>query len=52
MPLPPAKEYRRRAAAARQQAEGLPSGPEREGLFKIADQWECLAQYKEEEELD
>ena len=52
MPLPPAEEYRRRAAAVRERAESLPSGAEREGRFKIADQWDRLAQFKEDQELD
>lgn len=52
LPLPPAQEYRRRAVAVRERAGALPLGQERDGLLRIAAQWDRLAQYKDDQELD
>lgn len=52
MPLPAAEEYRGRAQAARERAERQPTGPERATLFRIAAQWDRLAESKTEQECD
>jgi hypothetical protein len=52
MPLPSAEEYRQRASSVRVRAQKFEVGPEQTALLKLAAQWDRLAQYKDEQDLD
>jgi len=52
MVRPSSKEYARNATEARRQAEYMNAGDERDGLLKLADHWERLARFAEQQEVN